>query len=299
LKLYGQNELQQLSKFIIDLKRNKLSRTRKTSRKPASKQRESPALVFHKKTRGLSRIKESLSWQYRFSEAPSLPAKSSVTELTHRSDEYVKFDYSTALQRQPTAVAMAEADLAESPEARLIGTATHLVISQLDLTKPVTKEAVGKTLEGLLADGALSAAVAQYVNTESILAFFQSDLGRLALDPKNTIWREWPFTFALPATFVAHTSLLDTQVTSHQSPITDDEVVIIQGIIDLLIKKPDGLLIIDFKTDRITAEEVSERAELYRRQLELYSRAASAILKDRLLAKWLYFLTPGCAIEVE
>ncbi|GAI50537.1 unnamed protein product, partial [marine sediment metagenome] len=46
------------------------------------------------------------------------------------------------------------------------------------------------------------------------------------------------------------------------------------------------------------AGEVQERAELYRRQLELYSRAASAILKDKLLAKWLYFLSPSCAIEI-
>jgi len=67
----------------------------------------------------------------------------------------------------------------------------------------------------------------------------------------------------------------------------------------MLVKRPDGLLVIDFKTDRITAEEVSERAELYRRQLDLYSKAASAILKDKLLGKWLYFLTLGCAFEIK
>ncbi|GAG31725.1 unnamed protein product, partial [marine sediment metagenome] len=134
--------------------------------------------------------------------------------------------------------------------------------------------------------------------TNSIITFFRSELGRLVLDTENTIFREWPFTFALPALFVAHDSSLDAQITSHQSPITDDEVVIIQGIIDILVRTPDGLLVIDFKTDRITAEEVSERAELYRRQLDLYSKAASAILKDKLLGKWLYFLRPACAIEI-
>ena len=284
LKLYGQNELQQLSKFIIHLKKNKLSQTHKTVEKSRPKQKESKLL---------SQIKKSLSWQYRFSEAPSLPAKSSVTELTHRDDEYVKFDYSTALQRQPAAIGMAEADLAEPPEARLIGAATHLVISQLDLTKPVTKEAVEKTLEKLLADGALSAAVAQHVNTESILAFFQSDLGRLALDAKNTVWREWPFTFALPASEWKNSCLLrDTRYAVR-------DTIIVQGIIDMLIRSPQGLVVIDFKTDHVTPEKVPERAELYRRQLELYSSAASAILKEKPISKWLYFLTPATEFEIK
>jgi len=65
----------------------------------------------------------------------------------------------------------------------------------------------------------------------------------------------------------------------------------------MLVQTPKGLVVIDFKTDDITAEEVTERAELYRRQLELYGRAASAILKAKLLGKWLYFLTPGCEFE--
>ena len=79
---------------------------------------------------------------------------------------------------------------------------------------------------------------------------------------------------------------------------TSDETIVVQGIIDMLVRTPRGLLVIDFKTDRITAGQVSERAEFYRQQLDLYGRAAGAILKEKLLAKWLYFLTPSCAIEV-
>ncbi|MHC4807914.1 MAG: hypothetical protein ACYTBX_16875, partial [Planctomycetota bacterium] len=67
----------------------------------------------------------------------------------------------------------------------------------------------------------------------------------------------------------------------------------------MLIQIPRGLVVIDFKTDNITAGEVSQRAELYREQLELYGRASSAILKSESVAKWLYFLTPARAIEVK
>jgi len=72
----------------------------------------------------------------------------------------------------------------------------------------------------------------------------------------------------------------------------------VQGIIDMLVQTPAGLLVIDFKTDDVTAKETSERAELYREQLELYGRAAEAILKAKIIGKWLYFLKPGCTVEV-
>ena len=81
--------------------------------------------------------------------------------------------------------------------------------------------------------------------------------------------------------------------------VTNDETIIVQGIIDMLVQTTQGLLVIDFKTDRITAGEVSQRAVLYRQQLELYGRAAGAILKNKLLGKWLYFLSPGCEFRVE
>jgi ATP-dependent helicase/nuclease subunit A len=66
----------------------------------------------------------------------------------------------------------------------------------------------------------------------------------------------------------------------------------------MLVRTPQGLVIIDFKTDRVTARQVDERTELYRQQLEYYRRAASAILKSESVAKWLYFLTPRIAKEV-
>jgi len=186
----------------------------------------------------------------------------------------------------------------EGTTRRLIGTATHLVISRLDFTRPVNNEAIEKVIDKLLADGAITEAVAEHIDTKSIITFSQSELGRIALDAKNTVWREWLFTFAMPASEWKLDGLDKPQHDIRNTQYAIRDTIIVQGIIDVLVKRPDGLLVIDFKTDRITAEEVSERAKSYRRQLELYGRAASAILKEQLLNKWLYFLTPGCAIEV-
>jgi len=240
LKLYEQTEIEGLSDDVRKLRSGK-SRQIKQSGKKLQRKRADTEL--------LSQIKESLSWRYRFEQVPSLPAKQSVTQMTHRNDEYVKSDYSSVLERKPKAVLSAG-----TVDGRLIGTAAHLVISRLDLAALINKEAIEKTKEKLLVDGAISEFVAEHISPESIVTFFEGKLGRMVLDSENRIWREWPFTFSISA---AEFSEL-----SREPRVTNDELIIVQGIIDMLIQTPEGLAVIDFKTDNITAEEVAERAEL-------------------------------------
>jgi ATP-dependent helicase/nuclease subunit A len=280
MKLYGPAEADRLAEYTVQLKTDKLKETVSAGRKSKAKQTASPML---------SQIKASLAWRYRFGDAAALPAKLSVTQLTHRDDEYVKTDYSKALERLPRAIC-AEQDFIESAEGRVIGTATHLLIAALELTRPISKDAIEQTKKKLITDGAIAKAVAEQIDGGSVMKFFESDLGRTVLDPENSVWREWPFTFGLPAVELAESS--------HEAPVASDEIIVVQGIIDMLIKTPKGLLVIDFKTDRITPGRVAERADLYRRQLGLYGRAAAAILKTETIAKWLYFLTRATAIEV-
>jgi ATP-dependent helicase/nuclease subunit A len=282
-----------------------------------------------------------LAWQYRFGDAPSLPAKTSVSELTHRNDEFVRFDYSKALDRRPACLTAKEPGRAGTLDSRLLGSATHLAIAALDLHRPVTADAIRTATEKLAADGALSATVAAQIDTDSILAFFQGDLGQLALDTANRVHREWPFTFALPASEwhrrpttddgrqraenkalsvsagttpdmpYPTSNIRDTTGgslkrslgmaaanTLHASRFTSDENIIVQGIIDMLIRTPQGLIVIDFKTDNITAGQAPQRAELYRGQLDLYAKAASAILKTPIARKSLYFLATRRAVEI-
>jgi ATP-dependent helicase/nuclease subunit A len=276
IKLHGQPDLEQLAEFVTRLKAGKSVRQSAVSKKPRQMQQE-PQL--------LAQIKKSLAWRYWFADATVLPAKSSVTQLTHGGDEYMKLDYSGTLDRQPRSLITAESEFDRTYDGRLIGAATHLVISKLDMAGPITIEAIEKTIEKLLADDAIVPVVAGQIDAESILAFFETEQGRLILEPANTVWREWPFTFALPA----------SEWTS--SSVAGDTIVV-QGIIDLLVRTAQGLVVIDFKTDRIATEQAEGRAGLYRRQLELYCRAACAILKDRPAGRWLYFLTPHVFVEV-
>jgi ATP-dependent helicase/nuclease subunit A len=285
LKVYDSKELDQLSRFVLGLRADKGKEHTSPGRKPPQRRPETELLL---------KVKHSLAWRYQFADATLLPAKLSVTQLTHRSDEYIRLDYSGALQRQPKIVTLSEAKglAAEPVEGRLIGTATHLIIAQLDLAGPINKETIDKTVGRLLAGGAITQAIVEHIDTKSILAFFCGDLGRMALDKANRVYREWPFTFALPA------SEWKDSFAGRNTQYAIRDTIIVQGIIDMLIRTPAGLVVIDFKTDNITAKQVAERAELYRRQLELYSRAADAILKCETIARWLYFLTPRASIAV-
>jgi len=281
--LHGQAELRKLSEFVTGLKAAKSSKRSPSRRRVPASRKESNLLA---------RVKQSLAWGYPFGRAPLLPAKSSVTQLTHNNDEFVQRDYGRALERRPGALSRAEPHVGEPLDARLIGTATHLVISQLNVVKGVTGEAIEETVARLLADGGITASVAEHIDAASILSFFQSEQGRLALDPSNTVWREWPFTFAFPVEQWGNPGRAESAKNQTR------DAIIVQGIIDMLIRTPGGLAVIDFKTDRVTAEQVGQRAEFYRRQLELYSEAACAILKAEAVGRWLYFLTPRVSVEV-
>ena len=85
--------------------------------------------------------------------------------------------------------------------------------------------------------------------------------------------------------------------TLHGVTTSGKEIVVVQGLIDLLVRTPGGLLVIDFKTDRVSGGDVPKRAEAYRGQLELYARAAAAICRDKVLERWLYFLAPRQAVQ--
>jgi ATP-dependent helicase/nuclease subunit A len=273
VQLYAHQELAQLSALV----RNSTLKTQNSKQNAKS--------TAH----NLTRLKESINWRYPFGDAPLLPAKRTVTQWTHRNDEFARIDYSLSFNRKPKVILSAE-----KIDGRSIGTATHLVISQLNLDKPVTAEAIQRLIDKLPAEGASTQSVASQIDAESIVKFFQTELAQMALDKNNLVWREWPFTFSVPASQWVESA----QRTNDERRATSDDSIIVQGIIDLLIKTPKGLLVIDFKTDDVSADQAPQRAELYRPQLDLYARAAAAITGQNVLAKWLCFLKSGRTIKL-
>jgi ATP-dependent helicase/nuclease subunit A len=76
------------------------------------------------------------------------------------------------------------------------------------------------------------------------------------------------------------------------------EFILLQGVIDCLLVEENGLVIIDYKTDRLTEEGLGDAVRRYRIQLDLYSRAAVKILARPVLEKYIYFFALNRAVAV-
>ena len=65
-----------------------------------------------------------------------------------------------------------------------------------------------------------------------------------------------------------------------------------EGFIDLLIDAPDGITIVDYKTDRLTTKQVQELGPEYEVQLGLYAWAVAETTGKPVREATLLFLRP-------
>ncbi len=71
-----------------------------------------------------------------------------------------------------------------------------------------------------------------------------------------------------------------------------------EGVIDLIYEKNGLLYLADYKTDRITKDQLTEGAARYSQQAEIYSRAVKQSLGRELAAFKIIFLRLGEAVEL-
>lgn len=72
----------------------------------------------------------------------------------------------------------------------------------------------------------------------------------------------------------------------------------LQGVADACFRTAEGLVVADFKTDRLQPGEEIERAERYRPQLEAYSLALSRVLEEPVCRRVLYFFSTGVQLDL-
>ena len=67
---------------------------------------------------------------------------------------------------------------------------------------------------------------------------------------------------------------------------SEDEMVLVQGIIDAWFIEDGEIVLLDYKTDRVDSED--ELTERYRLQLELYKRALEASCDLKVKEVYIY-----------
>ena len=79
---------------------------------------------------------------------------------------------------------------------------------------------------------------------------------------------------------------------------TPGDKVLVRGVVDGILPAADGIEIVDFKTDAVNAENLRERSERYRGQMELYARAVSRIWRRPVCACRLVFLAARRVVKL-
>lgn len=177
-----------------------------------------------------------------------IPQKVIASALAHKDTE--KF-FSRTLQKPRF-----ESDSPLSAAEK--GTAMHTFMQYCDYNS--ASEDLEKEIERLILSNRLSNNQSKVLDRNKLTAFLESDIVNCALKAEEYS-REYRFTVNIPA------YLADDTLTGEAR----NQQIILQGSIDLAIIEEDGIIIVDYKTDRI--KTVSELRERYHKQLELYKYA--------------------------
>lgn len=121
------------------------------------------------------------------------------------------------------------------------------------------------------------------VNCEKIAAFFATPVGQ-KLRSGTPHLREFKF------------SILDDS--SHYGEGLEEEKVLLQGVVDCALVEPDGITVVDFKTDRVTAETLAAVKERYAVQVKTYGEALRRIYEMPIKAQYLYFFHIDAFVEI-
>ena len=129
----------------------------------------------------------------------------------------------------------------------------------------------------MVTNGKISEENAKMVRPGEIWKFVQTETGRRMAQTQgeNHCHREQQFVMGIPAREM------------HMGD--SDELVLIQGIIDVWLKEADGIVLLDYKTDHVSDGEILVKR--YKVQLDYYQRALEQMTGKKVKERIIYSLS--------
>lgn len=205
-----------------------------------------------------------------------IPAKLSVTQITRKFKEDERFDFKLkrpAFMSEDSGLTGAER-----------GTAIHTFFQYCDFEKAMKNPSY--EIDRLTDMGYISPAQAATVIPEKITAFFESGLYK-RIEQSPSVWRERKFMVAVSELVLENDIMKKFRKSDGM----------IKGIIDLLFEEDDGLVIVDYKSDRGVSEK--RLAERYEIQIQLYRSAIELTTGKHVKEAYLYSIEMGKEIPVK
>lgn len=219
-------------------------------------------------------LSASLHFTYPYADSVSFPSKQTATQLKGRYKDFEAAENAAVNKtyrsswREPSFVD-GKQDTAVS-----FGNAMHSLMQHISFAECDSIIGIEQEIARLTDSGFLSPDMTDKIAPDIIWNFFSSDFGVKLRTAANVI-REFKF------------SILDSA--SHYNINADQDKVLLQGVVDCAIIDPDGIHILDFKTDKVSSETVSAIAEQYKSQVLAYAEALSKIYGLPVKSAHLYF----------
>lgn len=227
-------------------------------------------------------VKRRLDYEYAYKDELNTKAKYSVSEINNEAKD--KEAYKGKIEDRNTRVLkLASADAAS------IGTAYHRIMEFVDFKKAVNEAGecdriyIDERAETLRVNNAISEPVFKALDLRKIYAFFETEIGLRACEAARAglLSKEKPFTLR----------------TEHNG-----KSVLVQGIIDCYFRDGDELVLLDYKSNRLSYKDreadIERIREEYLEQINLYRRALEEGTGLSVKEAYLYLLDKSITISM-
>lgn len=238
----------------------------------------------------LDALKEKICFSYEHENLQNLYQKTTVTDLKKKAFEEEAEHYMFPEDHEEKAWEVPSFARKEKPEilGTNRGTAYHRLMELTDFKNlPETDYAsfFQSVKERAIGEEKILEEEAELVMEDKAVRFYESDLARrmAVSDLKGKLYKEKPFFMGIPANEI-------------ESEFPEDELIIVQGVIDVFFEEEDGVVLMDYKTDQVaTGDELIKR---YQAQLYYYQRAIENATGIKVKERLIYSFALGQVVPV-
>ena len=218
----------------------------------------------------LKLIKERCNEKYHSEQRTEIPSKVSASAVAHSKSGYY-----------PIGIVPPSFMREEGLTGAAKGTAMHNFLQYADFNRLVSEPE--NEIRNVRDSGHITAEQADAISIDDISVFTGSSIFSRIMKA-DKILREYQFAVYINASDVSE-------------EYTCDDKVVLQGAMDCLIFEPDGITILDYKTDK--EQNIKALGRRYEKQLVLYKKAAEQLFDMPVKSCVIYSLTIGEETEIK
>lgn len=231
----------------------------------------------------LMQLQKSLSFQYPYAKATKAPSKLTATQMKGRAKDIEIAE--NASQQHIFRRNFRKATFVEQKaSSQSYGNAIHAVMQYIDFNKCDTLDNIQCDIKRLIDEQLITLEQAELIDPNAIFRFFKTELGQRMTTSKRLL-REFKFSVLDDAS-----NYIDELV---------HEKILLQGVVDCAVIDVDGITIIDFKTDKVTQNNIAAVAQSYYSQVKVYAQALRKIYGLPIKSAFLYFFHLNQFIPVD